>query len=141
MGTLISVVVLVLMAVAIGALYEKNKRKRKEKPDLHAEYTVQDKTAAACRGLLGAEAEDDLFAYELERTAQGGWYITLREHRPTQQVLSTVFLLCFTGDDPAGFTVDFVSEAFGAREPVVPAELLDSFFAAKLGAVRVAPPS
>lgn len=133
------VVVLALFLAAVvlmaGYVAEKNRRVKKKRAGQHMAYEAPGKTAAACRGLLLGMTEADLFGYEIEQT-QVGWYLTLRSHRPTGQVLATVFQLVFTGEDPARFTLDFISEAFGSREPVMPESMLDEFFAQKLGAVR-----
>jgi hypothetical protein len=101
------------------------------------EYTVPGRTAAECRGLLGRPAENDMFAYTLVAAPSGGWYFRFTRHRPTGQTLDTLFLLQFTDENPASFCLRFAREAFGMREPVIGEGLLDSFFAAKLGARRL----
>ncbi len=102
-------------------------------------YEVPGKNAAACRAALGTRAQEDLFAYRLDAAANGGWRITFTRHVPTDQILDTTYLLQFAGDDPARIWLKFLGEAFGQRESVIPAALLDAFFAAKLAAVPVDP--
>ncbi len=132
-----SVLLLVGLVLLVGYLTEKNKRARTEKPGRLLRYSVPGKTAAACRGILGKPAPGDAFLYKLEATPKGGWYFQLQQHRPTGQVLETLYLLAFEDDDPVQFSLRFVREAFGQKEPIVPPALLDEFFAAKLAAVPV----
>lgn len=127
---------LVALVLLLGWLWARSRKARAQKPGQHLAYTVPGRTAAECRGLLGGPADDDIFEYALETARGGGWYIHFTLHRPTAQPLDTLFLLQFEGDDPAFFSLTFVREAFGMREPVIGEPLLDAFFAQKLGARR-----
>ena len=127
---------LALFAILIAYVVAKQGKTKKQKPGQYLAYTVPGQTVAACRGLLNTPAEADLFAYTLETAQNGSTYIHFTLHRPTQQPLDTLFLLQFDGDDPANFSLSFVREAFGMREPVIGEELLDAFFANKLNAQR-----
>ncbi len=126
---------LAALALLLGWWYTRSAKKRKAKPGMHLAYTAPG-TAAACRGKLGRPADSDIFAYGIEAAAPGGSYIHFTCHKPTGQMLDTLFLLQFTEEDPAAFTLDFVREAFGMREPVIGEALLDAFFAQKLDAAR-----
>lgn len=137
-GTVLLLVGLVFLA---GWLMEKNKKARRQKPGMLLEYTAPGQTAAGCRSLLMAPGEHDVLRYLLEADKGGGWFFHLQEHRPSQQPLDTVYRLSFTAEEPAAFQLQFVREAFGQREPIIPEALLDEFFAQKLGAQRQPPPS
>lgn len=131
---------LVAIVLLVARVYTKNAKKRRQKPGMHLLYTVPGHTAAQCRALLGTPAPDDIFTYKLESAASGGWYIHFTLHNPTGQTLDTLYLLQFEGDDPAVLSAHFVREAFGMKEPVIGEELLNAFFAQKLGALRSHPP-
>lgn len=135
--TLGLVVLLVAAVLAIAWLYQKNARARRKKPGQHLRYRATPYNAATCRGLLGKHSDEDIFAYELENAPAGGWYLHLTRHNPTGQVLDTWFQLQFEDDAPAVFSLTFVREAFGMREPVMGEDLLDAFFAQKLAAQRL----
>ncbi len=128
------ILLLIGLVLLFAYLSEKNKRDRTAKPGRQLHFIVPGKSAAACREALQKTSEQDLFLYTLEATAQGGWYFQLKEHRPTGQVLDTLYLLTFDADDPAKICLRFVREAFGQKEPIVPAESLCTFFSEKLGA-------
>lgn len=135
--TLLVVLALAVLVLLVGYTMAKNEKTRRKRPGQHLLYQCPGRTAAACRGLLENPAAGDLFAYKLESAPAGGWYITFQRHNPTQQILDTLFLLQFEGDDPARFSLAFKREAFGAREPVMPEAMLDEFFSQKLGAQRM----
>ncbi|MDL2254609.1 hypothetical protein LJC49_11215, partial [Ruminococcaceae bacterium OttesenSCG-928-I18] len=130
------VLFLVAMVLLLGYLNEKNRREKKKRPGQLLQYTVPGQTAASVRGILGSPSPADDFSYVLEPAKNGGEYLHLTGHKPTGQVLDTLFLLRFEGDTPAQFSLRFVREAFGQREPIVPEALLDEFFKKKLSAHR-----
>lgn len=136
-GLLIAVPLVILVLLFVR-LYTKKKRSVRQKPGQYLEYTVPGRTAAECRGLLGQPQPSDLFSYSLQSAPGGGWYLHFTLHNPTAQPLDTLFLLQFTAEEPAGFCLQFVREAFGMREPVIGEGLLDDFFSQKLGALRQA---
>ncbi|MDL2294552.1 hypothetical protein LJC60_07980 [Ruminococcaceae bacterium OttesenSCG-928-D13] len=128
---------LVALVLLGGWWFGRRGKKRPPKPGQYLRYQAPGKTAAACRGLLGKPEAADLFGYALEGAASGGWYIHFTRHNPTEQLLDTLFLLQFEDEDPAVFSLRFKREAFGMKEPVIGEDLLDSFFAEKLGAERL----
>lgn len=128
--------VLVAAVLAVAWLYQKNAGRRRKKPGQCLWYRAPVYNAATCRGLLGKNPAADIFAYGLEAAPSGGWYLHFTAHNPTGQPLDTLFLLQFEEDAPAVFSLAFVREAFGMREPIIKEELLDAFFAQKLAAVR-----
>lgn len=134
-GLLLAIPMVALVILAAWLIGRRGKKARK-KPGMQMEYAVPGCSAAACRDILAARGDDDLFAYELEPAKTGGYYLHLSMHRPTQQPLDTLFQMQFGLESEARFTLEFVREAFGVREPIVPEALLDDFFAQKLGAVR-----
>ncbi len=136
---LLAVLLLVGLVFATGWLMEKNKKARRQKPGMQMDYTAPGRTATDCRGLLLTPAQEDVFRYSFTQHGDG-WLFHLQEHRPSQQVLDTLYQLVFYAEQPAAFSVQFVREAFGQREPIVPKELLDQFFEQKLGAQPTAPP-
>ncbi len=79
----------------------------------------------------------DMFTYTIEATPKGGLvYQFHRVSEPEAQIPTPLFLVGFENEEPAEFTLSFVSEAFGSREPIIPPALLDAFFwPKKLGAV------
>lgn len=135
-GTLLGVLLLVGLVIIAAFVMAKNRRAASRKPGMHLLYQVPGSTAAACRALLASPLEKDLFAYRLEAAPAGGWYMNFKLYRPTEQILDTLFLLQFEAEEPARFSLRFVREAFGVREPIIPEAMLDEFFLAKLGAVR-----
>ncbi len=138
---LLLVVVLVGAVLVVGYLAAEGRFAKRKKASMQLQYEVADKTTTACLDLLQDAAAEDMFLYKMERAARGnGWYIHFTLHEPTGQPLDTLFRLEFTGEEPARFTLGFVREAFGMREPVLPEDLLDAFFAAKLGAKRAGVP-
>ena len=134
---LLVAVPLVAVLLLLFYLYQRANKKRPPKPGMLLRYEVADKNAAACRGRLGQPEEDDIFRYTLESAPAGGWYIHFTGHRPTQQQLDTLYLLQFEDDMPAVFSLKFVREAFGMKEPIIGEALLDDFFAQKLAAKRL----
>ncbi len=134
---LLFVLVLVGLVLLVGYVTAKNKRAQQKKPGQYMRYEAVGRTAAQCMDLLEHKNIHDIFAYKLEQARGGGWYITLKLHIPTEQMLDTVFLLQFETETPARFSLRFVREAFGMREPVEPESMLDEFFAQKLDAVRL----
>lgn len=137
-GLLLAIPILVFVLLA-GWMMQRTKKSRKKKPGQYLQYVAEGKTAAECRGLLNNPAESDIFAYELSPAQGGGWYIHFTRHKPTQQPLDTMFLLQFEGESPAEFSLSFLREAFGMKEPVIGEALLNEFFEAKLGAKRALP--
>lgn len=133
----IAAIPLALAVIFIGWWLSRRTVKWRQKPGQLLRYTVPGKTAAACRGLLGKPAPQDIFGYSLESAASGGWYIHFTKHNPTGQQLDTLYLLQFEDDDPALLVLRFAREAFGMKEPVFAEALLDEFFAQKLGARRL----
>ncbi len=129
------VLLLVFLVLLFAYVSEKNKKDRKTKPGWQLEYTVPGKNATACRELLQKNDDQDIFVYNLEPTPQGGWFFNLKEHRPSGQVLDTLYLLTFDANEPAGLSLRFVREAFAQRDPIVSRDLLDAFFLQKLGAI------
>ncbi len=128
---------LIILAVLMGKFFKKLKIKKRKKPGQFMRYEVKDSTATACRGKLGVPQTEDIFHYKLEDAMSGGWYIHFLKHNATQQQLDTVFLIQFEEENPAVFSLRFVREAFGMKEPVIGESLLDDFFAKKLGASRL----
>ncbi|NLW79945.1 MAG: hypothetical protein GXY32_11145 [Ruminococcaceae bacterium] len=133
---LLLAVPLVAVVLLAAWLIPRRRKKRRAKPGQFLVYAVPGKTAAQCRQLLATPLPDDLFAYSLESAKPGASYLHFTRHLPTQQPLDTLFLLQFEADFDARFSLRFVREAFGMREPIIPEDLLDAFFAQKLGAVR-----
>lgn len=130
---------LVGLVLLFAWLYFRNQKGKKKKTGQYMRFQSSAFTAAGCRGLLGKRSEDDLFTYKLETAPTGGWYLTLTGHKATGQPLETVFLLQFEDESPAIFSLKFVREAFGMREPVVGEDLLCEFFLKKLSARPIAP--
>ncbi len=131
---------LVAGVLLFGWWYARSQRAKKRKPGMFLEYEAPGKNAAACRGILRKPAPGDVFAYSMETTSGGGWRLHFTGHNPTGQLLDTLYLLQFEDDDPARFSLTFMREAFGMREPIITEALLDAFFAQKLGAIRAFPP-
>lgn len=138
LGSLGLVVLLVAAVLAIAWLYQRHAKARRKKPGQYLRYQASVYNSATCRGLLGKPAPQDTFTYELENAPAGGWYIHFTRHNPTNQQLDTWFQLQFEDDAPAVFSLTFVREAFGMREPVMGESLLDEFFSQKLAAKRLA---
>lgn len=137
-GNVVLAVVLVAAVLLAARLWTKRRGQQGGKArrwELY--YEAPGKTSAECRRLLGARSADDVMAYELEGAQSGGWYIHFVRHNATNQMLDTLFLIQFEAELPARFSLRFVREAFGMREPVTPPELLDAFFGGKLGARRI----
>lgn len=135
--TLLFVGVLVAIVIVNAVLYDRIKRKDRQKPGMQLSYDLPGQTEAGCRTALEQPLETDLLACALEPDRRGGWMLHFLRHNATQQPLDTVYSARFEQGDPARLTLTFESEAFGMREPVLPEDLLDDYFAAKLGAVRV----
>lgn len=125
------------MVLLAGWFTARSKKTRRKRPGQYLLYTVPTRTAAACRDLLSHKNIYDSFAYTQQPAPDGGSYFTLTHHNPTGQTLATVFLLRFEAESPARFSLSFVRDVFGAKEPVMPEALLDEFFAQKLDAVRL----
>ncbi len=128
------VVVLVAAVLLAAWLLQKKGGFARKKADKTLRYRASVLNAASCRGLLGKPTQADALAYTLESAPAGGWYLHFTGHPATGQTLDTLFLLQFEDDAPAVFSLSFVREAFGMREPVIPKALLDEFFKQKLGA-------
>ena len=114
----------------------KNKVAKKSKPGQYMEYTAPHKTATQCRALLDIHSPDEIFDYTIESAPQGGWFIHFTTHRPTGQIMDTLYLIQFTSEQPARFFLSFIREAFGSKEPVFPESMLDEFIQNKLEAVK-----
>ncbi len=134
---LIWAIPLIVFAVLMVKFLKKLKIKTRKKPGQFMRYEVKDATATECRGKLGKPQTEDIFHYKLEDAMSGGWYIHFLKHNATQQQLDTVFLIQFEEETPAVFSLRFIREAFGMKEPVIGESLLDDFFAKKLDATRV----
>ncbi len=128
----------VAAALMVARGYVRRKKNPKKTPGKYMEYQVQGRSAADCRGALDAASEQDIFEYKLETTAQGGEYLHITGHRPTGQMLDTLYLLQLRGDFPAKLSLKFVREAFGMKSPIIAEELIDEFMAQKLCAQRIA---
>lgn len=130
---------LVAIVLLIAWLLSRSKKKRRARPGRFLEYRVPGRPAAQCRTLLATPHADDLLETELKNAASGGWYLHFTLHKPTAQPLDTLYLLQFEDGPDAHFTLQFVREAFGNPDPILPESLLDAFFLQKLGAQRVQP--
>lgn len=137
--TLLFVGVLVVVVVVNAFFYSRMKRKEKEKPGMRIWYEVPGKTPAECRAVLTARDAADLLTVGLEPARDGGWYLHFLRHNETEQPLDTIYRLRLEEGNPTLLVLAFEREAFGMREPVLPEELLDEYFAAKLGAKRTKP--
>lgn len=129
-----------LCALLIVAAYslQKGKRARTKKPGQFTRYISPKYSAQQCRDFLSHKNIHDLFEYTIESDG-GREYILFTKYLPTQQIVETVFLLEYEQQEPAVFTLRFVREAFGYREPVFPPAFLDEFFYKKLEAVPDSP--
>lgn len=135
--TLLFVGVLVAVVIVNAFIYNRVKHKERQKPGMRLAYDLPGQTEAGCRAKLEERNTSDLLTCALEADRRGGWMLHFLRHNATDQPLDTVYSAHFEQGDPARLTLDFESEAFGMREPVLPEDLLDEYFAAKLGAVRV----
>lgn len=131
---LFTALLLVAMVLAIAYVFAGRGKKGRRRPGQLLRFESPGRTAAACRDLLSHKNIHDIFAYELEAAPGGGWYIHLTRHNPTEQILDTLFLLQFEKEEPARFSLKFIREAFGQREPVMPEAMLAEFFQQKLDA-------
>lgn len=137
-ATFLFVGVIVLAVVLYAFFVNRARRKNQNKPGMSMRYETAAHTAVECRDVLGDRRPEDSFNLRLDPLQEGGWKLHLLRHNPTEQLLDTVYRLQFEDGSPTRFTLTFVSEAFGMREPVVPEDMLDAFFAEKLGARRLA---
>ncbi len=123
---------LVLLAYAL----QKNKKVQLKNPKYFTQYRTTKYTAGQCRDILQNKNIHDTFAYTIAEGSKGT-EITFTNYYPTNQIMETVFLLEVKNQQPAEISLTFLREAFGSRKPVIPQELLDDFFAAKLDCIRV----
>ena len=124
------------LVVLFAYVMQKNKKATAQNPKYFALYHSTKYTAGQCRDIMKNKNIHDTFAYTLSYTPKGT-EIIFTNYYPTQQIMETVFLLAFTQEEPAEFSLTFVREAFGSKEPVIPPVLLDEFFAQKLDATRI----
>lgn len=139
-ATFIFVGVIVVAVILYAFFVNRARRKNKNKPGMSMRYETAAHTAAECRDLLADRRGEDAFNLRLD-PMEGGWKLHFLRHNPTEQLLDTVYRLVFEDGSPTRFTLTFVSEAFGMREPVIPEDMLDAFFAEKLGAKRITAPA
>lgn len=89
-----------------------------------------------CFDRLDSHSTDDVFVYECRRENDGGFMLHFTLHQPTQQPLDTLYTLRLDPGRQTVVTLIFIREAFGYKEPLFPAEMLDEFLAQKLDAHR-----
>ncbi len=133
LSALFIVVPLVLGILLFGKYFASRTKKRPQKQGTLLTYEVQGRTATECRGILSAPDDADIFAYTLQTSEQAS-YLHITQHRPTSQPLDSLYTLSFEQERPAVFSLKFVREAFGMREPIINSALMDDFFAQKLNA-------
>lgn len=133
---LLLALVLIALVYVMAAVIRRKQKNARKKPWQYSVYKTYQYSQAQCVRLLRENAQKDIFTYTLETASRGGWYINFKEYRATRQMMDTVYLLQMEEDAPATFTISFVREAFGMREPLPPLEMVDLFFYRKLGAVR-----
>lgn len=89
-----------------------------------------------CFDRLDQHSAQDEFAYECQREKDGSFLLHLTLHQPTQQPLDTLYTLRLDPGRQTVVTLIFIREAFGYKEPLFPAEMLDTFLQQKLDAHR-----
>ena len=119
---------LILLAAALGCIVflltrRENARRSQYGPSGLSEFRT-DLPLDDCFDRLDRHSPDDEFAYECRRENDGGFLLHLTLHQPTQQPLDTLY------------TLIFIREAFGYKEPLFPQEMLDKFMQQKLEAHR-----
>ncbi len=89
-----------------------------------------------CFDRLDQHNAQDEFAYECQREKDGSFLLHLTLHQPSQQPLDTLYTLRLDPGRQTVVTLIFIREAFGYKEPLFPAEMLDTFLQQKLDAHR-----
>lgn len=90
-----------------------------------------------CMDALARHEEGDIFAYTLRRDPDGSFLLHFTRHNPTNQPLDTLYQLRLDPGRRTTVTLIFLREAFGYKEPVFPARMLEEFLKQKLDAERV----
>lgn len=137
MGAAASVALLAAAAAALFALLRRreNGRRGQYGPAGVSEFRTE-LPIDECIDRLDAHSEDDIFAYECRREADGGFMLHFTLHNPTQQPLDTLYTLRLDAGKRTVVTLIFIREAFGYGEPLFPQSLLDDFLLQKLAAQR-----
>ncbi len=87
-----------------------------------------------CMDALARHEETDLFSYTLRRDPDGSFLLHFTRHNPTAQPLDTLYQLRLDPGRRTTVTLIFLREAFGYKEPVFPAAMLNEFVKQKLDA-------
>ncbi len=131
---------IISILVLVFGIYWVTKNKTFDKPNEKSKnLSIEFRTDLAfdeCLDALSTPADNDIFAYEIEREASGNFALHFSLHKKTMQPIDTLYSMRIDSGKQTVITLVFLREAFGYKEPVFPAELLENFFKEKLSAIR-----